>query len=381
MVQAILNNDTDICHISKIINAMKTKLRHLAGKAFLSLILISGLSTPISAQNLISNGDFETWEGISTDTGLDKGTPAGWTSQTGDGNLTLYRTGTPHKGNYSVFARNTSGNVSRMFTPTLQPLSAGKMYKLTFYTRGKGTLANITLTENGENSFIEGVLDEVINLFPSPIIHIGGDEVKYDHWKASSAITQYMEKNKIKNPAELQIDFTNKISRMLSQKGKRMIGWNDITGDKIHNFQAEDETGSSAQLAPGTIVQFWKGDSTLIRKTLEKGFDIVNSYHIYTYLDYTYKKTPLEKAYSFSPIPENIPAELKKHILGLGCQMWTEWLPTCESAQKMIFPRIAAHAETGWTAPESKNFTRFSNALQGLLKHWDKVGIKYGDFK
>lgn len=230
-------------------------------------------------------------------------------------------------------------------------------------------------------SFIEGVLDEVINLFPSPIIHIGGDEVKYDHWKASSAITQYMEKNKIKNPAELQIDFTNKISRMLSQKGKRMIGWNDITGDKIHNFQAEDETGSSAQLAPGTIVQFWKGDSTLIRKTLEKGFDIVNSYHIYTYLDYTYKKTPLEKAYSFSPIPENIPAELKKHILGLGCQMWTEWLPTCESAQKMIFPRIAAHAETGWTAPESKNFTRFSNALQGLLKHWDKVGIKYGDFK
>ena len=150
MVQAILNNDTDICHISKIINAMKIKLRHLAGKVFLSLILISGLSTPISAQNLISNGDFETWEGISTDTGLDKGIPAGWTSQTGDGNLTLYRTGTPHKGNYSVFARNTSGNVSRMFTPTLQPLSAGKMYKLTYYTRGKGTLANITLTENGE---------------------------------------------------------------------------------------------------------------------------------------------------------------------------------------------------------------------------------------
>lgn len=230
-------------------------------------------------------------------------------------------------------------------------------------------------------SFIENVLDEIIGLFPSPIIHIGGDEVKYDHWKASPAIMQYMEKNKIKNPAELQIDFTNKISRMLSQKGKRMIGWNDITGDKIHNFQAEDETGSSAQLAPGTIVQFWKGDSTLIRKTLEKGFDIVNSYHIYTYLDYTYKKTPLEKAYSFSPIPENIPVELKKHILGLGCQMWTEWLPSCESAQKMIFPRIAAHAETGWTAPENKNFTRFSNALQGLLKHWDNVGIKYGDFK
>ena len=230
-------------------------------------------------------------------------------------------------------------------------------------------------------SFIEDVLDEVINLFPSPIIHIGGDEVKYNHWKASPAITQYMEKNKIKNPAELQIDFTNKISRMLSQKGKRMIGWNDITGDKIHNFQAEDETGSSAQLAPGTIVQFWKGDSTLIRKTLEKGFDIVNSYHIYTYLDYTYKKPPLEKAYSFSPIPENIPVEHKKHILGLGCQMWTEWLPTCESAQKMIFPRIAAHAETGWTAPENKDFTRFSDALQKLLIHWDKVGIKYGDFK
>ncbi|WP_455497951.1 beta-N-acetylhexosaminidase [Coprobacter sp.] len=230
-------------------------------------------------------------------------------------------------------------------------------------------------------SFIENILDEIIALFPSPIIHIGGDEVKYNQWKASPTITQYMEKNKIKNPAELQVDFTNKISRMLSQKGKRMIGWNDITGDKIHNFQAEEETGSNAQLAPGTIVQFWKGDSTLIRKTLEKGFDIVNSYHIYTYLDYTYKKAPLEKAYSFSPIPENIPTELKKHILGLGCQMWTEWLPTCESAQKMIFPRIAAHAETGWTAPENKNFYRFSKTLPALLEYWDNIGIKYGNFK
>lgn len=105
---------------------MKTKLQKTAGKVFFILMLIAGFSISVSAQNLISNGDFETWEGVSTDTGLDKGTPTGWTSQTGDGNLTLYQTNTPHNGDYSVFARNTSGNVSRMFTPTLQSLSAGK---------------------------------------------------------------------------------------------------------------------------------------------------------------------------------------------------------------------------------------------------------------
>lgn len=129
---------------------MKTKLQKTAGKVFFILMLIAGFSISVSAQNLISNGDFETWEGVSTDTGLDKGTPTGWTSQTGDGNLTLYQTNTPHNGDYSVFAATLPGNVSRMFTPTLQSLSAGKMYKLTFYTRGKGTLVNITLTENGE---------------------------------------------------------------------------------------------------------------------------------------------------------------------------------------------------------------------------------------
>ncbi len=150
MVQIISNKDIDICLLQKNKTTMKTKLQKTAGKVFFILMLIAGFSISVSAQNLISNGDFETWEGVSTDTGLDKGTPTGWTSQTGDGNLTLYQTNTPHNGDYSVFARNTSGNVSRMFTPTLQSLSAGKMYKLTFYTRGKGTLVNITLTENGE---------------------------------------------------------------------------------------------------------------------------------------------------------------------------------------------------------------------------------------
>lgn len=228
-------------------------------------------------------------------------------------------------------------------------------------------------------AFFNDVIDEVIALFPSPVIHIGGDEVRYDQWNASASVKSFMAKNGLKTPAELQVFFTNNISNMLVAKNKRMMGWNDITGDKLHEYQSDADTKDVSQkLAEGTIVQFWKGDSTLILNTVKKGYEIVNSYHEYTYLDYDYKSIPLSKAYSFNPIPKGLPKEMESKVLGMGCQMWGEFIPTVESMNLKVYPRLAAYAECGWTSAEKKNYERFQKSLPYFLDRWKAEGIVYG---
>ncbi len=226
--------------------------------------------------------------------------------------------------------------------------------------------------------FFEDVLDEIITLFPDPVIHIGGDEVKYDQWKDSPMINAYMREHQLSTPASLQIFFTNSISRLLAGKGRRMMGWNEITGAKLHEYQSAEDTEYVQALEPGSIVHFWKGDPELVRQTVENGYDIVNSYHVFTYVDYSYKSIPLEKAYAFNPLPEGLTAEQQKHVLGLGCQMWGEFIPTVESMNRKVYPRIAAYAESGWSGEGKKDYARFLLALDTYKLRWDKAGIIYG---
>lgn len=227
--------------------------------------------------------------------------------------------------------------------------------------------------------FFDDVTNEVITLFPGSVFHIGGDEVKYDQWKASPAIRSYMVKKGLKTPAELQVYFTNEISNMLSSKGKRMMGWNEITGDKLHEYQsAEDTKEVEQQLAKGTIVHFWKGDPALIKKTIDKGYDVVNSYHEYTYVDYNYESIPLSKAYAFNPVPEGLSPEERSRVLGLGCQMWGEFIPTVESMNRLVYPRIAAYAETGWTGSDKKDYNRFLRSLDYFTNKWKTEGLVIG---
>ena len=228
--------------------------------------------------------------------------------------------------------------------------------------------------------FFSDVFDELIALFPSPVIHIGGDEIRYDQWNNSYKVKSYMRKHGLKTPAELQVFFTNNISNMLKEKGKTMMGWNDITGAQLHHYQSDEDTKDMSQkLADGTIVQFWKGDPALITSTIESGYDIVNSFHEYTYLDYSYESIPLSKAYSFNPIPDDLPKGLEKKVLGMGCQMWSEFIPTVEDMQKKVFPRIAAYAEAAWTLPANKNYDNFRESLPYFLDRWEANGVVYGE--
>lgn len=224
-------------------------------------------------------------------------------------------------------------------------------------------------------TFLEDVLTEVMALFPSKVIHIGGDEVLYDQWKSSPQIQALMVREGLKSPADVQIWFTNKISKFIASKGRRMMGWNEIMGGKVHENIDEKETTVKEKLDQGTIVHFWRGTTDMITNAASKGYDLVNSYHIYTYLDYDYKEITVQKAYEFNPIPEGLDPKYDKHVLGLGCQMWSEFIPEVADMQKKIYPRLAAYAEVGWTDLSRKDYTYFKNTMKLIEAHWKAEGV------
>ena len=233
------------------------------------------------------------------------------------------------------------------------------------------------VTNERTNQFLKDVLEEVMALFPSEVIHIGGDEVKYNHWKSSESVQKYMKEKNLATPADLQVYFTNNISKYLESKGRRMMGWNEIMGHNLHDYQDKNDTKISQKLAEKSIVHFWKGDVKLAETAARNGYEIVNSLHNFTYLDYTYKNLPLSKAYSFDPIPEKLDEKYHDKIIGLGCQMWGEWIPTNGDMHYKVFPRIAAYAEIGWTAKKRKDFTFFKTALKNLQKRWTAKEIYF----
>lgn len=225
--------------------------------------------------------------------------------------------------------------------------------------------------------FLEEVLTEVIELFPSKVIHIGGDEVKYDQWKASSQVQEFMKQKGLTSPVDLQIWTTNKISNFLENKGRRMMGWNEIVGDKLHDYNDVKDNSVKEKLAPNTLVHFWKGDLNLINDAVSKGYDIVNSFHEFTYLDYGHQSIPLNKAYSFDPVPKGLATNLQHKVIGLGCQMWGEWIPTVIKMNDMVYPKLAAYAEVGWTNVSNKNYDAFTKALPFFYNRWNKENINY----
>ncbi|RAJ09043.1 beta-N-acetylhexosaminidase [Arenibacter echinorum] len=223
--------------------------------------------------------------------------------------------------------------------------------------------------------FLENVLSEVMDLFPSNIIHIGGDEVKFDAWKSSGEIQDFMKENGLASPADLHIFFTNRISNYLNKNGHRMMGWNEILGENVHEWQESSDMEAKESLAKNTLVHFWKGNLDLVSKAVQEGYDIVNSYHEYTYLDYSYEYIPLEKAYSFDPIPDGLEESFHSKVIGSGCQMWGEWIPGANDMDKMVFPRLAAYAEVGWTSKRKKDYSVFRSNLNELLTKWKHKGI------
>jgi hexosaminidase len=224
---------------------------------------------------------------------------------------------------------------------------------------------------------LSAILDEVVSLFDSPVIHIGGDEVRFDHWKQSEQIKTLMQREGLKTLADVQIHFTNRMSWIIQNKQRRMMGWNDIMGDDLHGFLKDGQVAQAAALANDTIVHFWKGSPELAKKAIDRGHEVVNSWHVYTYLDYNYQSIPLKKAYDFDPMFAGLSQEQQSKVLGLGCQMWGEWIPSVADMERQVYPRIAAYAEVGWTETAHKDYAGFQQRIKHQYERWDRTGIQY----
>ena len=221
-------------------------------------------------------------------------------------------------------------------------------------------------------TFLQDVLTEVIALFPSEYIHIGGDEADKSQWTACPACQKRMKAQGLRNEKELQSYFIQRIEKFLNSQGRKLIGWDEIL-----------EGG----LAPNAAVMSWRGTEGGIAAA-KAGHPVVMTPTSHCYFDYYQGNPeseppgiggflPLEKVYSFDPVPQGLTSEEAKMVLGAQANLWTEYVSDSSHADYMTFPRLSALAEICWTSPGHKNFDDFSVRLTEQLKRFDVLGIKY----
>ncbi|AYD46285.1 beta-N-acetylhexosaminidase [Arachidicoccus soli] len=219
--------------------------------------------------------------------------------------------------------------------------------------------------------FIENVLDEVIKLFPSKYIHIGGDECPKDYWNKSTYCQELMKNKGLKNAEELQSYFIQRIEKYLNSKGREIIGWDEIL-----------EGG----LAPKATVMSWRGEEGGIAAA-KQNHDVIMSPSGWMYFDHSQTKPedsltiggflPIQKVYNYNPYPNALTAAEHQHILGVQANVWTEYMSSPQKVEYMIFPRMAALAEVGWTEPANKNYESFKDRLQPEIARYRLWGANY----
>lgn len=220
--------------------------------------------------------------------------------------------------------------------------------------------------------FLQEVLTEVMDIFPSEYIHIGGDEVPKDHWITSEIAQKVIKKEKLADEHELQSFFIRRIEQFLNKNGRKLIGWDEIL-----------EGG----LAPNATVMSWRGEKGGIAAA-KMGHDVIMTPNSHLYFDHyqAADKTteplaiggflPLEKVYSYSPIPDTLTSEERKYILGVQANLWTEYIPTNNKMEYFLFPRALALAEVAWMAREDKDYGAFTkHRLPARLRELEKMDV------
>ncbi len=235
-----------------------------------------------------------------------------------------------------------------------------------------GIFPDIFNVEDATFKFLEDVLTEVMELFPGEYIHVGGDEAIKDQWEASERIQQQIKELGLKDEHELQSYFITRIEKFLNANGRKLIGWDEIL-----------EGG----LAPNAAVMSWRGTEGGIAAA-KSGHFVVMSPGTHVYFDH-YQVDPgkeplaiggyttLEKVYQFEPTPEELNPEEQQYILGAQANVWTEYMPTPEHVEYMVFPRVSALAEVVWSPKEKRNWNNFKERIPKQLKRYEYRGINY----
>ena len=220
-------------------------------------------------------------------------------------------------------------------------------------------------------TFLQNVLDEVIQLFPSQYIHIGGDECPKERWKTCPVCQKRIIEKKLKDEHGLQSYFIQRIEKYLNSKGRKIIGWDEIL-----------EGG----LAPNATVMSWRGEAGGIAAAKEN-HDVIMTPGSHCYLDHSQTRNedsltiggylPLEKVYSYEPIPKELNTEQAKHILGAQGNVWTEYMDNPAKVEYMIFPRMSALSEVLWSPEKSRNWKDFERRIPEMHKRYKLWGANY----
>jgi len=219
--------------------------------------------------------------------------------------------------------------------------------------------------------FLEDVLTEIMDIFPSKYIHIGGDECLKDRWKESSECQRLIKSLNLKDEEGLQSYFIERIEKFVNSKGRRIIGWDEIL---------------DGGLAPNATVMSWRGNAGGIAAA-KSGHDVIMTPGEYCYFDkyqadpITEPTTiggylPLSKVYQFEPVPSELNTKEAKHILGPQANVWTEYMPTEKSVEHMAFPRLSAMAEVAWSTRENRNWESFRHRIHADFDRYAQLKIQ-----
>jgi len=226
--------------------------------------------------------------------------------------------------------------------------------------------------KNETFEFLKDILTEVMDLFPSEYIHIGGDEADKTEWEKCSDCQARIREEGLNDEAELQSYFIKRIEKFLSANGRKLIGWDEIL-----------EGG----LAPGAAVMSWRGMSGGIAAA-HSGHYVVMSPGTHCYFD-QYQANPatepraiggyttLKKVYSFNPVPDALSEDEEKYIMGAQANLWTEYIPNGDHAEYMVLPRMTALAEVLWLPEEKLDWKDFSHRINSFFKRFDIMGLNY----
>lgn len=220
--------------------------------------------------------------------------------------------------------------------------------------------------------FLEDVLDEVMELFPSEYIHIGGDEAPKKQWEESPIAQEVIEREGLEDEHELQSYFIGRIEKYLNEHGRQIIGWDEIM-----------EGG----LAPGATVMSWRGEAGGI-ESARMQHDVIMTPNATNYFDHYQADrtsepiaiggfTPLEDVYHYEPIPEELNEEEAQYIMGAQGNVWTEYMHTASKVEYMAFPRVIALSEVLWSPVEQRDWNSFMFRLQFSFDRLDLLNVNY----
>lgn len=226
--------------------------------------------------------------------------------------------------------------------------------------------------------FLKNVFDEVLPLFPSKYIHVGGDEAPKEHWKVCPACQARIKAEGLKDEHELQNYFITRMEKYINSKGRTIIGWDEIL-----------EGG----LAPNAIVMSWRGEKGGI-EAAKQNHQVIMTPSNPVYFDH-HQGDPstepigiggfnnLKKIYAYEPVPKELNAQEAKYVLGAQANMWTEYVPTTQHVEYMVLPRMLALSEVVWSPKEIRNWDSFNERLQPHFTNFEKKGWNYsrGNYK